>query len=255
MQIYKWVPARVEEQTQPQDIKKNGLSQMNQLNSNSDSQSKQEISSEVISTQNGASDSNAQSTTNGTSKSGSKPSSLSANNKDDQSVSTATAESNGMNKENVGSDLDSCSNSASSLMSDNEVHAAVVPTRDEPSKIVTTDRDEIVRTISEKQEESVFKEIAKVQQEKEEAEAVEKAKKAEETTTSEKELDKADDAIIKVAELDKQTGEKRQLEREPFDETDQSEPPEKQARSDQQPEVDETKEGSSDDKPDDAKGE
>lgn len=192
MQIFKWVPAKVEEHApQAQDVEQNCLNtDNNNINNDSTTQSSQEILLETVLIQNGADqDSKLPTATNGSSQSDAKslplpcPSSIN-NDVGNKNVPTTTVETNGMNKENVGSDLDSCSNSTSSLNSDNETQAAaaaavaVTEIRDGPSKIVTMDKDEIVKSIAEKQEESVFKEIAKINQEKEEAEAAEKAKKA-----------------------------------------------------------------------------
>lgn len=265
MQIFKWVPAKIEEQATPsQDVKQNGLNVENNSNaSNIQPPSQEAILSEAVLTQNGADqDLNTSITTNDSLELDGKssPSSSLSNNKDNKSVSTITVETNGMNKENVGTDLDSCSNSASSLNSDNEAQPAanVVPPHDEQSEIITMDRDEIVKSISERQEGAVHKEIDRINQEKKEVEANEEARKAndekaaeevklgenkeeeQESTKIETENEpvtpdtcqKKVDANVEVQQP--KHGEKRQLEKddESNDTKQQHEPLKKQARLD-----------------------
>lgn len=262
MQIFKWVPAKVEEQAlPPQEVKQNGLNvETNSNASNIQPSSQEAILSEAVLTQNGADqDLNTSITTNDSLEFDGKssPSSSLSTNKDNKSVSTITVETNGMNKENVGTDLDSCSNSASSLNSDNEAQPAanVVSPHDEQSKTITSDRVEIVTSISEKQEEVVHKEVAKIDQEKlenetdgkqqdekatEEVKLGEQKKEELESTKSETEngpitsdtCQMKVDANVEVEQL--KHGEKRQLEKDDGsnDTKQQHEPVKKQARLD-----------------------
>lgn len=97
----------------------------------------------------------------------------SSNGKDGAATKSLSTGTNVMNnKENIG-EADSCSNSISS--SETESHPIATAASDQPSKIVTLDKEEIVRNISIKQEDSVKNEIAKVKREDEEAAAVAKA--------------------------------------------------------------------------------
>jgi len=158
MQIFKWVPAKVEELTQSEELRENHLISEDQTDATRESTT--DIPSDLIKTQNGTSKSATPDLANAkNADTGTNPFDIK-----DKPISVVSSR---MNKENL-RDVDFYSNSTSSLNSDYESQPLAAP--DEPSKIVTLTKDEIVKSIASKQESFVLEELAKVKREEEEEE-------------------------------------------------------------------------------------
>lgn len=176
MQIFKWVPAKVEEQTAQAHDLKQSISEVldgNPTTDRSTLQSTHEIS-DVSQSQNGQS--HTIELTNGSSD-------VPQNNgidekgggilnptvqEDLQGKESSTLEqvkSNGMNKENIG-ETDSHPNPVSSLIMENDSLSAVTNS-DEPSKAVPLDKEE-VKSYSADQGDAVLDELVKVEEPHEE---------------------------------------------------------------------------------------
>lgn len=224
MQIFKWVPAKIEEPPAP-SLKQNGTlisSNDDQSNEASQQSSTREISDSQQAHDGNGKDCIADELSNSAPSEGlvvDKTSKKPITSTKTATTTTATStNANGMNIE-ITSEQDSCSSSISSMNSDSESQQHIL-TKVEPPKIATLDSAEIIKSISAKQNDSIQQELVKIKQEQEEK----AAKLASEVEAQASARSQADSEAGK-GDIETVCG-KRKLE------IDDESPPAKQARSD-----------------------
>lgn len=201
MRAYKWVPAKIEDLMSSPS--KNGIT-FTEDESVPANQTDEQISQEALT---GNSASELSPTNNDTNSNSNLRDAVTNNNDLNKSIGSSNGLNN--NKENLGNEsIDSCSTlSANSIELESQLQTlSSSATSDEPPRIVTLDKEDIVKSISAKQEEIVLEEIQKVSREKEESEL---KKAQDEADRAKEEEDLKDERISK--ELEREEKDNREL--------------------------------------------